>query len=131
MLGESLRKTWAEVWKQSLMVIYDDVVVPPTPLKRFEDGRLRLICYTRHLQRSREDKTPTGIRLVVMGYTGATHSRRVSEEVLPVSATKAEQLRRLEFMCNLIAVQEGCDYKLVRKPEPLAPQKERTWPNKR
>lgn len=130
-LSVSMQNTWAWELEKVLrgrFYVADD---PPAPLKRFEDGKLFLTCYTRYVERSRKDKTPVGIRLLVYGFTDATHSRQVSEEVLPVTAAKADQLRRLEFIYNLIAVQEGCDYRRVRSPQPVAPQKGRTWPSRK
>lgn len=43
----------------------------------------------------------------------------VMREHVDNTTTEAEQIQRLEFMCNIVAVQQDCDYRLRL---PIAPK---------
>ena len=90
------------------------------PLVRVQD-KLQLECRATVLRQGRGPVQ--GLRLQCFGHTGKGNTRVLREEnVLPDTSIN-DQRRIMDAMCNIIAVQEGCDYKLVKPHKVVVPVK--------
>lgn len=121
----------------SMQAVYDDVYknlsatfelqIGPAPVLRV-NGKLQLETRTEYI--TTRVGTLTGISLKLFGKTSSIYTRLLRAENVPYTTSKAEQLRILRAMCDIVAVQEQADYRLVKAMKALPAHKEHLRPKK-
>jgi hypothetical protein len=104
--------------------ILADTPPEPLPLLR-KDGLLHLVPEVKYVRGS--GNQTLGISLTVRAYTEGGGRRIVQTQTVKRSTPAKEQLRLLEAACNIVAVKEGCDYKLVHKLRSVQPLPENRY----
>lgn len=128
-LGRSIRMTrdaLSNVWAAQLPASLVKVKMP-APLVRVQD-KLQLECRASVLRQGRGPAQ--GIRIQCYGQTkGSQHRKdgrglRLLREECVIPTTPIEDQRRImEAMCDIVAVQEGCEYRLRNPHRAVAPVK--------
>ena len=116
-LHDSMSAGVTAIWSQTYAAFEKQM---PAPLVRVQD-KLQLECRATVLRQGRGPVQ--GLRLQCFGHTGKGNTRVLREEnVLPDTSIK-EQRRVMDAVCDIVAVQEGCDYKLTKPHKVVAPVK--------